>query len=526
MTLWISDLAQASGGAHPGWKPVPYRTMDGIAGNMLYAPKFRPGQAVRIPLPVKGRYDIYLGFAASQPWVIPMGVTVKLERDPAFCRVSGWGGHWFWEIYDNYWKTAELDHDTLLITGDWLYDSAPAWIRLEPAVPMPEPGTKTLVVTNDGYAPHTVESLYASLMPLRDSAARDLLFCVAHGDVSLMVPSQVGTVPEYDPEFPYLRDYDCQTVQALSGIRKTHPEFLAELTGFVHSLGLKMHLSFRTGAVYMTEWPFNSRFFLDHPECRCRLFDGTPVARLSFAHPAVQEHFLALFAEFIRCCDCDGLNLVFTRALAPVLFEEPLRQHFRRQYGEEPTGEEDARVMPLRSRILTGFIREIRTLLDREGARRGRRLELSLIVPATEAVNRRHGLDLEVWAHAGLIDSMQADGSIQRRDHEERVDNIEFDYFARVCAGTSCRWYPRIGDATDDDAFLAHYRRGIASGASGGYLWDAPSNQICWNNLRHLDDDGARARLWYDTHPPQSLCHPLKTLDGFDADRYPAHVAY
>lgn len=525
----LSDIAGTAQAATHGWVPLEYETMDGIQGTMVYAPATRILPELRIPLPVKGRYRIHLGLAASVPGSqqVTMGIRAKLERDPAFGRIIGWGVNWWWEMSENYWKSADLDHDTLVVANAPGMESGLAWVRLECiAAEQPAP-LRTMVTTNDGYAPYrSLEELYETFMPFADSPVKKIFFCVGHGDVA-HVASAVATVPEYSETEYYNREYDRDCVIRLGDLRRQYPDLVGRLADFVHKLGMEFHVSFRTGCMYMPGWPaMVSRFYIDHPELRCRHLDGGTVARLSYAAPPVQEHFLAFYREALQY-DIDGLNLIWIRALPAMLFEEAFMAPFEREYGARPVRADDPRVLPFREKLMTGWLRRVRALLDQTGAARGRRLELSLTVPATEAVNREHGLNPAALARAGLADLFLVDGSLQVRSHEERLANIDLDYFRQACAETACGFLPKMSDATFDDAFVGYYRNAMARGAAGVFLWDGTASWRSWNNIRQLTDrDGSRAQEWYNLHTPEMQTHLLKSLDGVDMDHYPPHVAY
>ena len=528
--MLITEIAASALPANHSWMRLEYETTDHISGTLVYAPPTRILEDLRIPLPVRGFYRIYLGIAASAPGaqLVTLGVRVRLERDPASVHIVGRGVNWWWEISENYWKTTYLDHDALIISNAAGKASSLAWIRLEAlSGPPPEPEMRTMITTNDGYVPYrSLEEIYETFMPFADSPVKKIFFCVGQGDLAFL-PSRVATNPEYSEKCYYNREYDRDCVIRLSELRRQHPDILGKLAEFVHRLGMEFHVSFRTGCVYMPGWPaLTSRFYTEHPEFGCRLFDGTPVARLSYAAPEVQDHFLAFYQEALEY-DVDGINLIWTRALPAMLFEEPFLKSFEREFHTLPTGEDDPRILSVRESLMTAWICRIRNLVNETARKRGRSLELSLTLPATGEVNREHGLNLRSLAAQELVDAFLIDGSLQRRDHEERLSNIRLDDFASACRGTKTKFYPRMCDATFNGDFLDYFRNAIASGAAGVFLWDGPSTWPSWNNIRHLTDPGAfRARQWLERHSYESQIHWLKMLGGVDAAQYPPHLAF
>ena len=108
-----------------------------------------------------------------------------------------------------------------------------------------------------------------------------------------------------------------------------------------------------------------SEFFHAHPEYHCKTHDGTPVTRLSFAEPEVQQHFLRLFDEMTDF-DLDGLNLILMRSVPLIAFEHAFCRAFQDAYDISPLDlpEDDQRILALRKKMVTDFFRQIRKLLE------------------------------------------------------------------------------------------------------------------------------------------------------------------
>ncbi|MBN2308751.1 MAG: hypothetical protein JXR94_07250, partial [Candidatus Hydrogenedentes bacterium] len=115
------------------------------------------------------------------------------------------------------------------------------------------------------------------------------------------------------------------------------------------------------------------RFNKEHPEYRI----GGRSVLLDFKHKQLRDFKLAIFREALEA-GSDGISADF--AVYPPFFAEP------------------AAGTP----IMTGFIRDVRALLDEFGAQQGRRLELMVRVPARNA--NELGLDWQTWMREGLID--------------------------------------------------------------------------------------------------------------------------
>lgn len=125
-----------------------------------------------------------------------------------------------------------------------------------------------------------------------------------------------------------------------------------------------------------------TRFYADHPELRIKpgSLRGADLVQ-NWAEPVVREHKFALIRELCENYDLDGLELDFLRFPSFFRLEETSREQ--------------------RCTIMTGFVREVRALLDRT-ARGGRRRWLCARVPCRLAAMDPLGLDLPELVPAGL----------------------------------------------------------------------------------------------------------------------------
>lgn len=553
-SVWITDIPVAirekskihAGGKPPRnvWQPFAYETMGGIKGRLIYAPEISGAGEVSIPLPVNGWYRICLGLVSTTPGClgISMGLRVRLDSDPAFYTVAGTGINFFWELTDNLWKSACLENSTLHIARS-ASQSSLAWIRLEPMDAseiaaaerrIAKRNKHGLASTCDAYSASTLEDFYGEILPFRESNVKKLYFCLAQGDVCDLLPTRIGTQTRHH-DGDYMRPYDRNTAVALERVRREHPDVIAKLCDFSHRIGIEFHASCRTGAMHMSGFGRTSEFFRMHPELWCVNRDGTSATRLSFAAPEVRAHFLELFREMLEY-EVDGLNLIFIRSLPSMLYEQPFQESFAAVHGINPMEltEDDPRVPAHRAEVMTGFLRQVRALLDEHEARRKKHLELSLTVPATRTVNEFHGMALKRWADEGLVDLIMVDSAVLNRFHDERPSNIEYEYFAEVCAGNNCRFYPKMFWELEKPSgikILDAYREILKKGAAGGMIWDGfyhyVSRLTWWEYVQMLgDDDETVLDAQIRRRPPESRLHLLKTLEGFDCDHYPPHNGF
>ena len=531
--MLITNVAEACGIDEPirhsarkdsVWRSMDYETMEGIRGTMIYAPTCGEGGERRMLLPALGRCRIYVAMAT---YADISGVFLKLENEAEYRCIRAFGASFFPEVSEYFYREADLDGRALIIRR-YPEITSLAWVRLEPVAETKkaEPPPLEVLVTQDGYNTATFEDYLDKIAPLRDVRTGKFFFCMAHGDHCPHFRTQVGT-PGVGENTAFVRPIDREIAVAMGDLMAKHPDFIPELIDYVHGQGMEFHGSVRIGAFYLPGFPMGSRFFLDHPEHYCRLTNGTEVSRLSLAEPEVRRHWLDLFREIISF-DCDGLHLILTRALPFVLFEPAFCSLFEAKYGLSPLNlpEDDGRILQLRAEIVTAFLRDVRALLDGIGAAKGRHLQFTLTVPPNETVNRSFGLDLRSLAAAGIIDNITADGALLVRDHNESPFNIDFAYFRDAVRGTACRWYPRLPGFPDSPAVLPEYlRKSLAHNASGVLLWDGCESFMpraeYWEPLATLMRDLNDATEW-----PVRRLHPLRTLDGFDWDRYAPHNGF
>lgn len=185
-------------------------------------------------------------------------------------------------------------------------------------------------------------------------------------------PSKVGTMcgsllsPEQRQGKPFLRNLDAMFAQGVD----PYALLLAE----TRRRGVEALLSYRMNDAHDGDY-LRCKLWLDHPEYR--LDKG-----LDFGHEAVRDYTFQLIAEAVRRYNCDGIELDFNRF--PNFFHE---------------GAQSDRIAKI-----NGLVQRVRTMLDSEGKKRGRRLVLAARVPTSYQQCRQIGLDPVVWAQTGWID--------------------------------------------------------------------------------------------------------------------------
>ena len=518
----ISDIAARAGTT--AWRPMDYETQGGIRGTMLYAPYgLAPRQRVEIKLPVRGRYDIFIGSLGSRYELstAPLKMLLRLKRDPAPVAMAfvtdDRSAGWWTQTCENEWKVADLDGDTLVVENLQGCRGALAWVRLVPVADGPRvaPQLPRMVTTDDAYAPAAdLDELFAPIMRFAGTPVKAVYFCVGNGAFSFAVPSAVA-IPSCEGDGLMIEnEYARRCAADFARLHRKHPDLLSRLADFAHSIGLEFHVSFRTGCTVdclRFASPANAAERGDaaraicRPACMCRDWEGRPVARFSYASDEVRDFFLRFYREMLTE-KVDGINLIWIRALPAMLFEPAFREKFRAAYGEEVARPDDPRVKELRTRILTEFHRRVRVLA---GKRR-----VSVFVPANGEVCESFGLDVSTLVREGLVDEVDVGDTLQTATHDESFGAIDFAYFRKACEGTTADVLAFLWDAS-----AAQIRKARDEGA-GVVFWDGGVKR--WNSLQTIRDlvhpesaDSRRTRT----------C-PLKTLQGFDMQTYPWHVAY
>ena len=173
------------------------------------------------------------------------------------------------------------------------------------------------------------------------------------------------------------------------------------------SKGLETFVSFRLNEVHWVEKPANmllSQFWLEHPEWRvATIGDEVPenyldilgprtnpiVAAwlpggLNFAIPEVRARKLAQLREICERYPLEGIEIDFQRF--PVYF---------------PFGKEEENIG-----VMNAWMREVKSMVNEVGEKRGRPVLLTARVMAKPAQNLSIGLDPVTWAKEGLLDAV------------------------------------------------------------------------------------------------------------------------
>ncbi len=168
---------------------------------------------------------------------------------------------------------------------------------------------------------------------------------------------------------------------------------------------------------------------------------------LNYARPEVRHWLLGIMAEVAHRFDIDGMEFNFTR-LAECFPKDELAQ----SHG-----------------IMTGFIRQVRNMLDNARSLAARDLIFGVRVPQQIAGCKTLGLDVPTWIAEGLIDYV-APGDFGFTDFNEKYED-----FVSIARQHNCYVYPQVQPRISIDTDLimdqSQYRAAVqnfyAAGADG-----------------------------------------------------------
>jgi hypothetical protein len=291
-----------------------------------------------------------------------------------------------------------------------------------------------------------------------------------------------------------------------------------------HDVGMKVHVGIRpAGWTYYQPYAdmFGSAFYHDHPEWRTVDFDGTPVARMSWAVPEVRARGIDVLREAVQL-GADGAHLVFNRGWPMVLFEPPFCRRFEEKHGRDPRtlDEADPRIADLHCEIVAWFLRETREMLDEEQAVRGdgKRLELSACVLGIEEDNLRYSFDLRRLVKEGLIDEVYP----YKYGFGESQRVCDMDFYRSVCVPNNVAVRPIfsfVGAMEDNIREMLSLYEG---GAAGVGVWDPVIDDArLWSAVSRMGrPDELKARLEAETQ--DRVFVPVHRMGGEVLDgRYP-----
>jgi Glycosyl hydrolase-like 10 len=285
-------------------------------------------------------------------------------------------------------------------------------IAAEP--PKPRNGDKILIVNDDGFSQfnsgryRSAADLRKAMMAYKETQIAVVEWCVIAGSRSNYPSRVTELIGAGMTEFP--RRGDKLAHETLKRLADEGTHTLKIVADACHEAGVDCYASLRMNGDYSEKtWDgslakfLNSTFWHKHPELRVVDAKGQITNRLSFAYPAVQEFKLNILREVLQQ-DIDGINLDFHRHPSFFGLEEPMAVAFQAKYGiaAKTVPLDDQRWNSLRYEHMTGFVKEVRNLLDEAGKARGKHLGLSVRIDWQKYPT--WGCDVETWLMDDLLD--------------------------------------------------------------------------------------------------------------------------
>ena len=414
----ISDLSQCQPTyrldrdyRHGTWRLIDYETEE-FAGTMIYSGPGMNSEPLTLSLNCEGYHAIYVGVHYPGQFG-DAHVRLRLTDDPAYTLVraetqsgkdlNGIPPELRWshttkafsdyQVSEAFWKIADLTGVDLIISrfneggrgGSYgeMYSSL-VYVRLVPLSEaemekyqqeLPRKDTKRLVAMNDAgifSELRTKEDIWAQFEPYRDSDVEIMLWATFKGE-NCTYRSRIGrTLTDSDNPFDRFAAHERWDV-TLEKLEEQGIDFVAEVVQAAHALGIRIFPSLRLqGPKSVPLEMEKGSFYERHPEFRCKDKHGRGIAHLSLAFPEVRHLWISLLCEALEY-GFDGVHVIFCRSQPFVLYEAPVIQRFREEYGEDPREcpDDDPRFWRILSTFVTQFARELRAAVDTMSKKNG-----------------------------------------------------------------------------------------------------------------------------------------------------------
>ena len=510
----LSDLSACQPGyaldreCRPGtWRLIDYETEE-FKGTMVYSGPRMESVPLTLPLNVQGYHAIYLGVHYPGQFG-SVHVRVRLTDDPAYSLVreesqslkdynsippdlvhfhtdKAFRDH---QLSEAFWKVADLTGQDLIISRfnsgkDYaeMYSNL-VHVRLVPLSEediegyreeLPRDDTRRLMAMNDGgifSSLTTKEDIWSQFEPYRDTDVGIMLWATFKGE-NCTYRTRVGrTQPqEYNP-FDRHASID-RWHHNLMALEADGIDFMAETVKAAHATGLRIFPSLRLQGPKPVPLEMETGTFYDrYPQFHCLDKAGRSIAHLSLAFPEVRKYWIDL------CCESldygfDGVHVIFCRSWPFVLYEEPVIQKFREEYGEDPREcpDEDPRFWKVMSSFVTQFARELRMAVDEMGKERGQKLEIAYNVNTTFESNLMWGVDVETIVKEGLIDYLMPHPTVAMSAEKWLKPIVD------LLKGTGIKLYPDLYPRRQPPAASLYSAQTLYDlGCDGITMWDTYS---------------------------------------------------
>lgn len=542
---WFCDMTATPDRAHTDkrayprkWQTSPYETK-AFSGVMLFANPAAAAPAIRVPLPPAPG-------GAAKRWAVHVGLAVnycdrinlKLERDACYdnlCHTPAPPTNQ--SLEEVWWRDIDaLSRDVLIIKQDEAMGRrcGVGFVRLTPAPPATK-GEVPIYTTADGMAgnngPVSLDQMMGEELNFDGTHVTDIL----HGTDVCGSAQYMSTLPghrytwnECAKQVHPDNEYYPWTIAQMQKFEREGRCPLRDSIKAAHSIGRKLYAYHRMAIVRIFA-PYSSLFYCtlydEHPEWRCVDFDGTQVSRMSYAFPEVRRFIVDHLRETVEF-GADGVCLVFNRGWPLALWEEPVRKMYREETGKpgDAAALDDPVVRSILTRIVTGFMREVRAAVNEAG--KGRDVGVIALTLATPEVNARFGMDCAAWVREGLVDSLVP----YPYGEVAKPALIDVDAWLKIVRGSKTKLcpianrmsYEPAGIWETPKALLDRAEQWLAAGVDGLSYWDLDSAKMM-PTMRALAyhvgsrEGRRRIRAMVERGP---VYHELLSVDGLRLDRY------
>jgi hypothetical protein len=229
----------------------------------------------------------------------------------------------------------------------------------------------------------------------------------------------------------------------------------------------------------------------------------------------------------------DGVNILFSRGYPFVYYEKPVRDAFQKQYGidmrQRPVG--DQRVQLVRASFLTGFLRQVREMLNEVGQAQGRHIPACYLVPvhappANITPEARasalaeclfSALNVPVWIRENLVDYLGVHLHVSG-EHDGTKVQPKIREFTSLAKGSRTKVfvdiYPRRMPPRQYRKVAINY---YGAGADGLSFFDTQNRYFRASEWAFVKRLGHREDLagWKGKGDDYYRKIPLRRLDGF-----------
>ena len=202
----------------------------------------------------------------------------------------------------------------------------------------------------------------------------------------------------------------------------------------------------------------------------------------NYAVKEVRDYRLSVIREVVEQYDFDGVHLDFLRH-TPHL--PPGKQWENREH-------------------LTGFMRDVRAMLQEHAAIRGRPILLAARVPDSVAGCHTDGLDIGIWAAQGLVDVLILG---------TRTMNVDVGAFRKATAGAPVKLIPSFDCFHATDGYHGDQSIDLLCGVFGNYLHQGADGVGIFNNPAGSAEHAGKLGLAQQANYDPAILTMIGSLD-------------